>query len=407
MTREEKRIREELGTAVDKMQDITAKADKEDRELTNKEKKQHSRLYDKVKNLKKELEGEMALNGNFDNSGAIAVNNMYGDRHQGGQSLDSEGKVKAYAANQSIAADADDDVDISLGEYLRAVVDKPRTEKQRTAIQNSVTSGDYELPTRVAGELIDKLRAQNPLLMEGGAGARTVSIEGGDTKFISIDSFPNSTWHAEMVEETPSDPGFDSVTMAPKTVLSMTEIGRETLQDAANVEEALESAFVGSLNDAITTATFTGSGSNTPTGLATTISQTETYTNGGSPDWSNFVNASKTLYDNNIPDDNRSFIYAPDVWQTLALIQDSNNRYQDAPSAIRDIPDFTTSGLTAGQSYVGDFSNVVYGFRLDITLEQFPAEAAKKYGSLWVAAARLDIATFRPNALVRIEEAAA
>jgi HK97 family phage major capsid protein len=243
--------------------------------------------------------------------------------------------------------------------------------------------------------------------MEGGAGARTVSIEGGDTKFIKINSDPNSVWHSELTEETPSDPSFGSVTMAPKTVLSMTEVSRELLQDSANVEEALSTAFVGSLNDAILSATFTGSGANTPTGLASTVTQTNEYSNGSSPDWTNFVGASKTLHDNNVPEDNRSFIHAPDTWEDLALITDNNGRYQDAPSFIRDVPNYTSSGVSAGEAYVGDFSNVVYGFRLNITMEQHPSALAKSYGSLWMAAARLDIATFRPSALVRIEEATA
>jgi HK97 family phage major capsid protein len=325
---------------------------------------------------------------------------------RGGKILDKEGKIRAFQPNEKITNSFGSN-DVDLGAYLRAIVDKPQNDAERRMLQNSVTSGDYEMPTRIASELVDRLRASNPLLMENGAGARTVTIEGGDTKFVKITGDMSATWHTEMAEETPDDPSFGSVTMSPKTVLAMTEIGRETLQDAANVEEALTSAFVGSLNDAILDATFTGSGSDTPTGLATTVTQTEEYSNGGSPDWSNFVNASKTLYDNNVPEDNRSFVQAPDVWQTLSLITDDNSRYQDAPSSIRDIPSFTSSGVSSGEAYVADFSNVVYGFRLEITLEQHPAAAAKSYGSLWVAAARLDIATFRPNALVRIEEASA
>lgn len=327
-------------------------------------------------------------------------------RLNGGKALNEKGNIRLYKPGETMHNPYEGNVD--LGSYLRAIVDKPRNAAERQVLQNSVTSGDYELPTQIAAELIDQLRAVNPLLMEGGAGARTISIDGGDTKFIKITGDPTAVWHAEMTEETPDDPTFDSATFSPKTVLAMTEIGRETLQDSANVEEALSTAFVGSLNEAILNATFTGAGgSDEPEGLSSTVTQTDTYTNGGDPDWSNYVAASKTLHDNNVPAENRSFIHAPDVWQTMALIQDSNNRYQDAPSFIRDVPNFVTSGVSDGEAYVGDFSNVVYGFRLNITLEQFPAAAAKSYGSLWVAAARLDIATFRPNALVRIEEATA
>ncbi|WP_234571926.1 hypothetical protein [Rhodohalobacter sp. 614A] len=95
--------------------------------------------------------------------------------------------------------------------------------------------------------------------------------------------------------------------------------------------------------------------------MATIIRQTEEYTNGGNPDWSHFVKASRTLHDNNVPEDARSFMYAPAVWETLALTEDDNGRYQDAPSFIRNITGFTPSGVAEGEAYAGDFSNVVYG----------------------------------------------
>lgn len=336
-----------------------------------------------------------------------------GDQKQsGGRALDKEGKIKLYHPGQSLKADhkpSGAEKNVDLGNYLRAVVQGPRTDAEREIVQNSVTSDNYELPVYIGAQLIDRLRAANPLLKKDGAGARVINLDGGETKFVKTSSDPNAVWHAEMAEEVPSDPNFVPVSMIPKTVLSLTEIGRETLQDSSNIEEALTNAFVGSLNEAILNATFTGAGTaDEPEGLSTIITQTEEYPNAGTPDWSQFVKASRQLHNNNVPEDNRSFLHAPNIWEALALATDNNGRYQDAPSFIRKVPNFTTSGVSDGQSYVGDFSNVVYGFRINITIEQFRGgAAAKKYGSIWVAAARLDIATFRPSALVRIQEAPA
>lgn len=319
-----------------------------------------------------------------------------------GKSLDKSGNIKLYAPNQQLSADHTPE-DVDLGGFLRSVVDKPRTSAERQMIQNSVDSSGYSMPTTIASELIDQLRAMNPVIA---AGARTISIDGLEsTKFVKITDDPDAVWHEELVEESLSDPTFGSVEMKPKTVLALTEISREVLQDAANIEEALTATFVGSINQAILDATFDGGGDEEPTGLSSLVTATEEYSNGGDPDWSHFVKASKTLHDENVPTEGRSFIHAPDLWEVLALAQDDNSRYQDAPSFIRDVPNRVSSGVPEGISYAGDFTNVVYGFRLNITLEQHNAYSARKYGTIWLAAARLDIAVFRPKAFVRIEEA--
>jgi HK97 family phage major capsid protein len=373
---------------------IQNQADQQNRNLTAEEQREFEKIHREFNTLNMEIK-------QMEKHREGRVSSFH---EQGGKALNESGSIRLYNPNQRISADIEEG-DLDLGSYLRAVVDKPRSDIERQAIQNSVDSSGYSMPKRVASELIDKLRAINPVVA---AGARTISIEGLDsTKFVRIDGDPDAVWHTELTEQQLSDPNFSAVEMKPKTVLALAEISREVLQDAANLEEALTTTFVGSINNAILEATFTGSAANSPTGLATVVEQTEEYTNGGDPDWSHFVKASKTLHDNNVPEDGRSFIYAPDVWETLALATDNQGRYQDAPSFIRDVPGYTSSGVSAGEGYAGDFSNVVYGFRLNITLEQHNSFSVRKYGTIWLAAARLDMAVFRPSALVRIEEAAA
>ena len=92
----------------------------------------------------------------------------------------------------------------------------------------------------------------------------------------------------------------------------------------------------------------------------------------------------------------------PGVWESLALDADLQQRFQEPPAFIRDIPNYVSSGVPAGQAYSGDFSNVVYGMRLNITIEQFPGAGVRKYANVWLAAMRIDMQVFRPNALVRI-----
>src|SRR5699024_8646460 len=173
-----------------------------------------------------------------------------GQEPSGARSLGKDGKTKLYNAGQSIAADhyaTGNTQDVELGDYLRAVVRGPQSQPERTAIQNSVSGDSYHLPAKIAAQLIDKLRAANPLLKEGGAGAQTLTLDGGETKFIRTDADPQAVWHAELTDETPSDPAFSAVSMSPFTLLSLTEVSREVLQDSKNIEEALVNSFIGAM----------------------------------------------------------------------------------------------------------------------------------------------------------------
>lgn len=325
-----------------------------------------------------------------------------------GRPMDPEGKIKMYRPGEKIQQSTGFGEDqISLGSYLRAVVDKPRNDMERRAVQNSVGSSGYELPIEVAQELIDQLRERNPLLMENGGGARTLTLDGNEsTKFIKINSDPDSVFHIENATETPSDAVFGSVDLAPKTLLSMTLVSREILMDSQNIEEALSSAFLGSMNKAILDATFAATTSNGPAGLGSLVTATQEYANAGTPSWTEFVKANTALHTANVPEDNRSHLMAPDVWENIQLQADTTGQFITPPSGIANIPGFTSSGVPAGVGYAGDFSNAVYGFRLNFTLEQHPSFGATSYQNLWVASMRYDFNLFRPSAFVRIEEAA-
>ena len=343
--------------------------------------------YDKqeAKNLKTEIEN---INKEIKSMGNLEV--VKGE--------DSTETSKLYNSSENIYKPKKDD--ISLENYLRAVTDKPKNDAEKQAIQNSVTSDGYELPTSVSQQVIDKIRAKNSVISAGG---RTVQLDSAETNYITVDSDPQAVWHAELVEENPNSGSFGKVQMKPKTVLTNVEVSRELLQDSNNAGQALSIALTNSLSDAILDVTFNGSGANKPSGMNQLVTQTQTYS--GSITHAEFVKANSTLYTNNVGEDDISYIYSPSVWETLSLATDDNGRYQDAPSTIRDIQKFTNSGVPTGKAYAGAFENFLYGFRMNITLEQYNSTSAKKFGQLWLAVARMDLAVLRPNAFVRIEQA--
>lgn len=304
---------------------------------------------------------------------------------------------KIFNSSENIYSPSADD--ISLENYLRAVTDKPQNQKEKQALENSVTSDGYTLPKKTAQQVIDKIRQKNAVINAGG---RTVTLTSNETNYITVDQDPQAVWHAELVEESANSASFGKVAMTPKTVMTNVEVSRELLQDSNNAGEALSIALTNSLSDEILNVTFNGSGGNEPEGMNSLVTQTETYS--GSVSHAEFVKANSTLYTNNVDEENISYIYSPSVWETLSLATDDNGRYQDAPSTIRDLPKFTNSGVPSGKAYAGDFTNFLYGFRMNISLEQYAGgTTAKKFGQLWLAVARMDLAVLRPNAFVRIE----
>ena len=387
---------EERGEILTKQENILAKAVSEKRNLTSSEETE-------IRTLESEFQKLSALIGdnahgiqNF--SGLAFLDNGNSVALSGGRALDAEKKIRAYAPGEKISANFSADPDLNLGSFLKAVITKPVSDHEREAVQKALGSDGYSLPVHVAAELIDLMRAQNPIIQ---AGARTITIEGGEaTKFVKINSDMTAEWLPELQQQDFSDSTFGAVTMGSHTVRAICEIAREVQQDSSNLAEALTTSFTGALNQALLTASFTGNGIAQPLGLTSQVTQEEGYT--GDINWAAFVKAGKTLYDQNLPAEGRSHIMNPGVWESLALDADLQQRFQEPPAFIRDIPNYVSSGVPAGQAYSGDFSNVVYGMRLNITIEQFPGAGVRKYANVWLAAMRIDMQVFRPNALVRI-----
>ena len=385
---------EERGEILTKQENILAKAVSQNRNLTASEEIEIRTLEAEYKRLSA-LIGDSGHDMQKLNGGMAFLDG-------GSVSLSGERGIRLFGSKDKVFSLGEHANDINLANFLKAAIQKPGNDSERAAIQASLGSDGYTLPTHVAAELVDRLRAGNPLIQ---AGARTMLLEGSDVKMVRVVTDPSAEFLPELGEQDLSTPAFDSVSFAPKTVRAIVEVGRELLQDSENVGEALSTAFIGSLNNAILTASFTGSGPNQPAGLLSQISVEEAYNSGSDPDWSHFVKANRRLYTANVPFEGRAHVLSPDVWESLALQVDNQNRFQNSPQFIENIPAYTSSGCPEGVGYCGDFSQLVYGFRLNIMLEQHQGIGVRKYASTWLAVARLDMKVLRPAAsLVRIRE---
>ncbi|MCW9707673.1 phage major capsid protein [Fodinibius salsisoli] len=381
-----KTLREIKTEMNDKLNEMTQHNESNNVEAYNSAEKEFKELEKKYNEAKKDREI------NDDNYEKIGSNNL----NQEIQMNDNKKKTKLYNSADRLYTPSNSD--IQLEDALTAIVDKPITDEQKDFINNSVTSDNYELSEVVSSQIIDRVRKKNKLIQ---AGALTAQVD-NNTKYITVDSTPNAVFHEELVEET-ADTGdhFGSIKVDSNTVMSHFVVSREMMQDSRNGGDALSLALTNSLSNAIMEKSYTASGSAEPSALNSKVTQTQTYS--GSVTHGEFVKANRQLIEQNVEQENVSFIYSPATWEDISLSTDNNGRYQDAPSTIRDVPTFTDANLSNGTAYVGDASNLIYAFQMNVTLEKYNSVTANRFGTTWLAVARYDLLHLDPSSFVRIE----
>ena len=362
--------------------------------------------------VSQEIEGKYksAIDGAYDRIAKLERPDVQGNDAPTVDVMEPEqGRVRVYGPKDSVykalgASVTRDEADkVRLGGMLAAFAYGPRTDAERQLLQaKAINSSSIEMPVAVASEFIDRM---SPHMVAVEAGARRVVLQGKETHFIREANSPAVVWASELFDLAEAAPTFDSVALAPKTVRAFVEISREALQDSINLDSALSTVFTAAVAKAINEATFQGAGATEPQGLDVVVAQEQTYTLGGSPTWSTLIKARKQLRTANV--DNFSLILAADMEEELDDAKDTTGQFILPPASFQNVRRFTNSGVTAGTGYLGDFSNVVYGFRLNPTVERFDQGSASRYSAYFLVVARLDIGVFRPTSFVRIEEAAA
>lgn len=155
----------------------------------------------------------------------------------------------------------------------------------------TTTAGGHLVQTDVMGDqFIDILRARS-LVME--LGARVIAGLSGSVAIPRKTSTTTGEWVNEGSSATESNPAFDQVTLAPKSVTGFIDITRKLLiQGSLDVEMLVRNDLAEALATAIDSAAINGSGTApTPRGILNTsgIGNVAGGTNGAAPTWANIV----------------------------------------------------------------------------------------------------------------------
>ncbi len=302
----------------------------------------------------------------------------------------------------------------SIGQMLRAM---------------STSSGSAIVPTVWAGNIIDRAREQSAVTR---AGATIIPMDAQTVKIGRLTGDPTAAFRAEASEITPSDPTLDSVTLSAKTMSTLVVGSLEWFQDADNADEIVEAAIAKAFAEHIDlVALYGGVGSGAgsidldaaayPTGVLAELLAVSgapnvlgaaagvTATNGTSitaaSAYNEILDTIYTVRDGN--EEPNALIWNSKMARKLAKLYDSSYQPLRAPQDVTDlqritttkIPTYTQGSLsTATDVFAGDWSQLLIGQRLELTIQTL-TERYAEYGQVGIVAHwRGDFALARPSA---------
>lgn len=312
-----------------------------------------------------------------------------------------------------------------LGDYLRGIVGGARNPGVRAALSEGVDSaGGYSIPTEVLGEFIDRLRAQTCFVQ---AGARTIMLEGAKTRIMRVASDPVALWRAENAAVNESEPTFDALDFAPKSLACLVKVSNELLDDTVNAGDALVQALTAAMALKLDYAAFFGAGTgNEPRGLDNLVG-VPTVTlgtgNGATPDWDMLLDAEYQVdLGNGGPV--TAAISHPRTWMKLRKLKDGDGQYLKPPAGWAEPRESLTAGTgvpqrlkttafpidqTIGSSadcataHVGNFTRAILGLRQELRIRRLDQSFAGNLQTGFLAYLRADVQFEQAAAFAKVK----
>jgi HK97 family phage major capsid protein len=333
-----------------------------------------------------------------------------------GQSWRDHPVVTEYAAARSRAEQAVIGQHGSIGNQLRAM---------------TTTSGSAVVPQVWASDIIDRARNIAAVLR---AGAQLVPMDAKTVNIGRLTTDPTAAFRTEGSTVTASDPVFDNVTLSAKTLSALVIGSMEWFQDSPNVDEVVSNAIAAAialeldkqaLFGGVTTGGETGATAfNTtfptppnPRGiLASLLADASSSVLGGGANGTSQTAASfwneiiDTIYQPQLFNESpNALLWPARMAQFYAKTYDTTNQPMRTPDAVAQVQRLVTNqipaGFTQGTSttnmsdvFAGDFSQLIIGQRLDLTVQTL-VERYAELGQVGIIAHwRGDVGLARPRA---------
>jgi HK97 family phage major capsid protein len=293
----------------------------------------------------------------------------------------------------------------------------PQNEAERKALSTTLDASGG-ISTMVSRNFWDSMRAASTVVRAGAQVLDFEDIGDGVVKIPQITGDPTAYWKVQNEQVTLSDPTFTAKSFDFKSLFAATQISNELAQDGGSLfAQMIEASLTRSFASEIDRVALLGSGSGEePEGVGLkAINEFEMGTNGNDlADFNPLVGACKLLMDDNVPLNRiNGFIMAPRTWQELATLKSATELQQlMIPEQIASIPWYVSSKIpvntTVGSSadtstiYVGDWTQLVIGVRLNIRIKFHDQPLAQNFATLVTCATRVDVEAMNLGAFCKI-----
>jgi HK97 family phage major capsid protein len=307
---------------------------------------------------------------------------------------------------------AEDPDGVTTGGLLRAMLVGAKTDAERRALsEGSNGAGGFTVPDILSASMIDRLRAQSVLTR---AGARTVPLT-SDTNYVArVATDPTTYWRAENAEVTASDPTFDRITLAPKSLMCLVKCSRELLEDSLNLEQMLPQIIAAAMAAEVDRAGLFGTGEDDqPTGLTGLLigevalnAKLSAHARGS---YGPLVAARTQILTANAGEPTAIILHPREDGALVGLVDGIGNPAQ-APARIASIPQLTTTaipvnlgdGTNESSIIVGNFRHMLIGLRNEIRIEILKERYAEFHQFGFIAHLRVDFAAEHLGAFSQI-----
>lgn len=327
--------------------------------------------------------------------------------------IDERGKAVRVVSPSEQMGTRSSDV-LGFGDVVRAKITGARNDDEKRALAEGTDSaGGYTVPTPLAGQFIDRMRAKSVAIR---AGAMTVPMTSETLAIARLETDPSCDWRAENAAIDEGDPTFGRVLFSAKSLAGMIRVSRELMEDSINVGSMIEEGFAGAMANKLDYAAIWGDGtSNAPTGVVNTagINSVSMATNGAAiTDYDKLIDAVYELQADNA-DDPTGMIYSPRTGAALAKLKDGDGNPLSVPQMVAGIPRFYTSAApidetqgtatTASSIVFGDYKHLLIGMRTNLEIRVYDQPFVGNGQLAVVAWMRADVQLAQPKSFTQLK----
>lgn len=270
------------------------------------------------------------------------------------------------------------------------------------------TAGGYLVPMALSAQLIDRARAQAVLLR---AGAGTIPMPTAEFDVARVAGDVTTEWVTESQTLTPTDMTFERVSLKAKALVASAKVSWELLQDATNIDDAVETSMGQAIALKLDEVGLRGDGAGKPTGIRNQVGVQVVSSVGSPTDYVKVaIDPVRLLADVNAEGPFAS-ISAPRLYHSLAKLVTGitgDKTPLPPPQDWIDLRKFSTTqvptnlggGANGSEQYVGDFRQLVFGIRSELRIEVFREIYADQRLVFLVAHMRGDLFLRHPDHFV-------